>query len=314
MLDLTFLDENDLDKIDVLKEYGKKCKLTDFAILLGADMFDKNNNYYGDKHDQPNGTGFWWTKKCFSDNLAFMIDPNGFQAIRNVTVRTVGGRPVFKHSNLGDLAQKGTNAKKIVYGEYPQMIADSLTSKELEKLYCDNNLSVTGKEYSTDFLSEKDGFNERKHIEYRYDGNKYIRIIGDGSSEGKKLSNRWIVKSDKPYWIKVSPIVWLLDEKADIVISEYILFAGVQYFEKSVNTFPFENSNIKRFMDTYLEKDICNHKVKYLTGKEATKKYEEIDNYVLIDKKVDIDQLFEDVINKMNEINEVERPKTMVLK
>ena len=63
----------------------------------------------------------------------------------------------------------------------------------------------------------------------------------------------------------------------------------------------FNDTHIKLFMDKYLTKELeCSALISYQTLVE--------------NKQTDLDQLFEETINKMNEINEMEKPKTLSFK
>ena len=69
--------------------------------------------------------------------------------------------------------------------------------------------------------------------EQMYNGKKYIRFIGNSNSNGEILSNGEFVEIDKPYWILVEPIKWLVDEINDIALSKKIIFSGVQFNRES---------------------------------------------------------------------------------
>ena len=73
------------------------------------------------------------------------------------------------------------------------------------------------------------------------------------------------------------------------------------YSELLYKSKDFNDTNIKKFMDNHVSREIVNWLV--------------INNEVLNQEKViDVDKLFEETINKMNEINEVEKPKILSLK
>ena len=64
-------------------------------------------------------------------------------------------------------------------------------------------------------------------------------------------------------------------------------------------------------MDTYLSKEIeCSVIKDKLLNEEEQRQIQEFES----NKVSDFDSIFEDAINKMNEINEVEKPKTLSLK
>ena len=250
-------------------------------------------------------TGEWWTKTPDIDGNIYTVHERGYSSSDSSFMRQVGIRPVFKYSSLESsvfqIVENKNDIKEITYGEYPQWIVDEDFSKELEESFNKCNLKTTGKSYTTD--SEyiwNDGntpFCARTYTEYEYNGSKYIRFVGDYNCVGTFLLDGRKIKMKKPYWIKVEPIVWLVDEKADIALSKYIIVAGIQFDNKEIYEGNFEETFIKQFMNTYLAKEIeCNNKM------------------FVENKELDINKLFEETINKMNEINKVEKPKTLSLK
>ena len=187
-------------------------------------------------------------------------------------LRDVGARPAFSISSTISQKRKkeleDSGVKEFEYGEYPQTIVNEEYSKKLERLYNSNNLIITGRNYTTDSVKvEKTTlpFKAKTHIEYEYNGRQYIRFVcGDfGYDYARKTSFRNVNLSDgrklergKAYWLAVEPIVWLLDIKADIAFSKKLIFSGVQ-FENDFDYYgDFEKSDIKKFMDKYLSREI----------------------------------------------------------
>ena len=158
---------------------------------------------------------------------------------------------------------RGANGlKEVEYGEYPQTIVNENDSNLLERLYNSGNLQTTGKQYTTDSQNSNNGnvfFQARKHIEYEYNGSKYIRFIGDTNVEGSILSDGRIVQSGHVYWVKVEPITWLVDEMADIALCKKIIFSGVQFKHTRDYDGDFDRTDIKRFMDTCFGKEIVSN-------------------------------------------------------
>ena len=136
---------------------------------------------------------------------------------------------------------------EVEYGWYPQTVLnfeDSLLLEEELKL---GNLKTTGKTYTTDstfYFNRWSGFTSAEYIEYAYEGNKYVRFIANENSEGGALSDGRKIKKGEAYWVKVEPIVWLVDKDADIALSKKLLFSGMQY------------SNNQKFNDTFKKSDI----------------------------------------------------------
>ena len=140
----------------------------------------------------------------------------------------------------------------------------------LERKYNNGTILRTKNDYTTDSIAivyETTPFQARGHIEYEYKGKKYVRIeanpfygddmLGIFHKEKYSLSNGESYKNGDIVWVEVQPVKWLVDEKSHIMITEKIIFAGVQ-FNKDNNyyTEDFDKTNIKAFMDRYLSKEI----------------------------------------------------------
>ncbi len=197
-----------------------------------------------------------------------VINENGMDSWENQWNRYVGARPAFSISSVVSKERKkeleDSGVKEFGYGEYPQTIVDEEYSKELEKLYSSNSLIITGRHYTTDSVKARDSFSPFKakiHIEYEYNGRQYIRFVYDDLAIADfNLSDGRETEPGKVYWVAVEPIVWLLDVKADIALSKKLIFSGVHFDSKSnyddYEKIYFEKSNIKKFMDKYLSKEI----------------------------------------------------------
>ena len=208
-------------------------------------------------------------------------------------IRRVGARPVLLYSSINRFYSNKEKSKsefnEIEYGEYPQTIVDENYSRELEEEYNNGNLRTTDKKYTTDSVRYNYNirFIARTHIEYEYNGSKYIRFVSDDNCVRKILSNGEKSKEGKVYWIKVEPIVWYLDEETDIALSKYILFSGVQFKNEINYDGCFEQTDIKQFMDKYFSKEI-------------------LVNNIDLNKKSNVDELddiFEEATIRMNQIN-----------
>ena len=307
MLDLTFLTEEQIfgnSQLDILRRYGTKCAITDFSILLGGYVSD---GWYTDEgNSKKDRTGYWWTRSDDGDNDARVVDRSGTRYWHNVNLRYGGARPALPYSSISSISSNGVRGnsgiKEVEYGEYPQTIVDESYSRELERAYNSENIRKTGKSYTTDSVDYDDFdtvFRARQHAEYEYNGRKYIRIIGDCNGNGKELSDGREVESGKPYWVRVEPITWLVDERANIALSKYILFSGVQFKNRRDYKGNFENTDIKQFMDNYFSKEIITMNNILTTSQK-------------INSSNDIDSIFEEAINRMNEITSA--AKTKVLK
>lgn len=280
-LDLTFLTIEQVEDLEILKKYGKKAEPTDFAILLGSYVT----------------SGWWWTKSLTDgDNVARVVSPDGCvgspygcEVWDDVDSRFTGARPAIPYSSIQQVSSNGvigaSGIKEILYGEYPQTIVDENYSRELERVYNNGSLKTTGKNYTTDSVKNQYtyiSFRARTHTEYEYNGGKYIRFVGDSNCDNKILSDGRIIKSGNAYWVRVEPITWLVDEKANIALAKKIIFSGVQFKNRRYYKCDFEKTDISRFMNTIFAKEIVSDRVylqttsveqtQNLEGKEKSRK------------------------------------------
>ena len=307
MLDLTFLTEEQIfgdNKLVIFEKYGTKCAITDFAILLGGSV---SSDYHTDDGSKKDRTGWWWTKTKYKtkyEDYVRAVSRSGDISWGDADARIGGVRPALPYSSISTNIVRGSSGiKEILYGEYPQWVIDESYSREVERAYNSENIKTTGKSYTTDSVDFQDydkSFKPRSHIEYEYNGEKFIRFVGDLNCNGKVLSDGRIIKSRNVYWVRVEPIIWLVDERANIAFSKHILASGLQFNNTNYYGY-FENTDIKRFMDNYLSKEIIANANTLNTGVNI--KTNSTDN---------IDDIFTEAINRMNEINSA--PKTKILK
>ena len=262
-LDFTFLTEDQVfgeNKLDILKKYGTKASSTDFSILLGG--CSSPDYYTKEGIGMKNRTSFWWIKPSSNNyDWILMIDSMGDKGKASFTYRNISARPVLSYSSISSLCSNEAINKsgilEVEFGEYPQYVVSEKIANTLEKLYFNKTIIQTGKSYTTDSVNSLTSpFEARAHIEYEYNGKKYIRFVGDNNCNGEILSNGQRIKYGEPYWVEVSPVKWLVDEKNDIALCKYLIFSGVRFNSDSYYNGNFKNTEIKKFMDTYLAKNI----------------------------------------------------------
>lgn len=268
MSNFTFLTREQImlsEQLDIIRKYGSRCAITDFSILLGGYVSPRYS--VGEKYDIKDRAGLWWTKTT-SNNYALLIEDYGDNIREFPTFRKCGSRPALPYSSIQSISSNVVRdilgIKEIEYGEYPQTIVDEEYSSELETAYtCNNrNLRPTGKKYTTDSIFDTSpGFKKMTHTEYEYNGNKYIRFVGASNYDGQFLSNGRLLEKGQIYWVRVEPITWLVDEKADIALSKKIIFAGVQFKNSREYYGDFDRTDIKQFMDDYFSKEIVSNRV-----------------------------------------------------
>ena len=248
-------------KLDILKKYGTACAITDFSILLGGYV---NNGYHTKEgNTDKDRTGLWWTRTADGAYNALDVKNDGIALPSDVRLRSGGARPALPYSSIQSIASNEVRGsfgiKEVEYGEYPQTIVDENCSRELERAYNNRSLRTTGKNYTTDSVSCRDDetwFRARTHTEYEYYGSKYIRFVGDSNCDGEVLSDGRTIKTGQAYWVRVEPITWLVDERANIALSKKIIFSGVQFKNRRDYKGNFDRTDIKQFIDKYFSKDI----------------------------------------------------------
>jgi len=316
-LDFTFLTEEQIwgnKQLDILKKYGMRCAITDFSILLGGVVSD--NHYTSEGNSRKDCTGFWWTKSSDVNNHARVVDVDGYGSWYNVYKRYGGARPALPYSSISRVSSNGVRGQneilEVEFGEYPQTIVREDFARTLERAYSNRTINQTGKSYTTDsvsYINEDTPFQARTHIEYEYNGRKYIRFVGDSNCGGEILSDGRTIQNGEVYWVEVEPIKWLIDKKADIALSKKIIFAGVQFNINRNYEGDFQKTDIKKFMDKYFSKEIIPSKIKNVSKNEIDftdkniieniiNQINEISNYIGSSFKEKIDTKLKDIINE----------------
>jgi len=257
-LDFTFLEAEQITgdkKLDILKKYGTKCAITDFAILLGGCVSDLSFTSDGKR------AGEWWTSTGDGGD-AIKINNMGFTSSQLINMRVIGFRPAINYSKINPIVlntmEESNLLVEVEYGEYPQYNVSKNISEQLETLYSSGVLKMTGKSYTTDSVDFFDctiPFKAKTHIEYEYNGKKYIRLISN-CIFGERLSDGTKIERQKPYWIKVEPIKLLVDLKNDIALIKDIIVAGIQFNNERNYKGDFNTTNAKKYLDEYFSKDI----------------------------------------------------------
>ena len=294
MSDFTFLTEEQCfgsDKLDILKKRGIKAAITDFSILLGAYVSD----YHINNDSSLDGrTGGYWTKSesDYGNNTACVVRKSGSSACFFVSARECGARPALPFSEASSIPTNGESVKRakdgvleVEYGYYPQKAVSTDMQEILERAYESGNISKTGNTYTTD-SRKPNAYNEKfipiQHEEYEYNGKRYIRVkkIFDYSNiyldASCTLSNGKDYREGDDVWVEVLPVKWLVDERAKVMITDKLIFSGVQFNHTSnYRIRDFDRTDIKIFMDRYLSRDLVQSRgiaEQTRTSSKATKK------------------------------------------
>ena len=269
MSDFTFLTEEQCfgnDKLDILKKRGTQAAITDFSILLGAYVSD----YHIDNDSSLKGrTGWYWTKSDDGDNAARVVYDLGSSYYCLVYRRHGGARPALPFSSISSIPTNGESGKRardgileVEYGYYPQKAVAKDMQERLERAYKNRTISRTKNSYTTDSVAYDNydtSFQPQAHQEYEYNGKRYVRVNANSYYDGNyfTLSNGEKYKDGDSVWLEVSPVKWIVDEKSHMMITEKLIFAGVQFNKESnYHTEDFDKTDIKTFMDRYLSRDL----------------------------------------------------------
>ena len=269
MSDFTFLTEEQYfgnDKLEILEKRGTKAAITDFSVLLGGCVSD----YHVDNDSYLEGrTGWYWTKSDDGDNCARVVDVDGLRSYDGVFNRDGGARPALPFSSIGSISTNGESGKRgrdgileVEYGYYPQKAVSKDMQERLEREYESGRLSRTKNSYTTDstrYTEYDTTFEPQIHQEYQYNGKRYVRVEANSFYDGNNftLSNGEDYKDGDNVWIEVQPVKWIVDEKSRMMITEKLIFAGVQFNKESnYHTRDFDKTDIKTFMDKYLSRDL----------------------------------------------------------
>ena len=199
-----------------------------------------------------------------------VVDDCGNSGWRDVANRTFGIRPALPFSSIGSIPTNGRRAGKragdgileVEYGYYPQKAVSKDMQLKLEQAFKSGRLSRTGKGYTTDSKKYDDydeKFEPKRHEEYQYNGKRYVRVEANSDFGGNEfqLSNGEKYRDGDNVWVEVSPVKWLVDEKARIMLTEKLIFAGVQFnATNDYHTRECDKTDIKIFMDKYLSKEL----------------------------------------------------------
>ena len=269
MSDFTFLTEEQIfgsNQIDVIKKRGTKAAISDFSVLLGGWVSD----YHVDSDSSLKGrTGYYWTKSDDGDNDARVVYDSGLSYYYDVDERYGGARPALPFSSISSIPTNGESGKRardgvleVEYGYYPQRAVSRDMQERLERAYRSSSISKTGNSYTTDSVAYDDydtAFQPQTHQEYEYNGKRYVRVEANSYYDGNNftLSNGEQYSDGDNIWVEVLPVKWLVDERTRTMITEKLIFSGVQFNkERNYKTRNFDRTDIKTFMDRYLARDL----------------------------------------------------------
>lgn len=252
-------------KIDIIDKMGTKCAVSDFAILLGANVSDQE--FALNNTSLKSRTTTWFLASQMKMGVAFTINTDGHVKWTSPTNRFPAIRPVLEYQTFSD--ELGKNSKEISmpleieFGEYPQYAVSPCLAQQLEASFLTGNLQTTGKTYTIDARKINEfslPFAPQIYLEYTYNGKKYIRTKYTNPTS-YKLTNGQIYHEGDLVWLEVSPLKWLLSPKSQLLISKTSIVSGIRFngFNQTQN---FSDSETYQYLNTYLIKDIMSSNLK----------------------------------------------------
>ena len=267
MSKFTFLTEEQCfgaDKLDIFEKRGTKAAITDFSVLLGGGVSDEHVNNDSSLEGR---TGYYWTKTDDGESYARVVDDNGDRNYNDVNERDGGARPALPFSSISSIPTNGESGKRardgileVEYGYYPQKAVSRDMQERLERAYRSGSISKTRNTYTTDsrkYDAYDEKFLAKQHEEYEYNGKRYVRIEVNSGKSQYTLSNGENYRDGDNVWVEVSPVKWLVDERAKVMLTDKLIFSGVQFnHTRDYHTRDFDKTDIKTFMDRYLSRDL----------------------------------------------------------
>ncbi len=266
-------------QIDVIKKMGGKCAISDFAILLGAYV---SSDYHVDGDNSMRGrTGWWYLSSSAGDGDVRGVNKVGDRSCTTAGKRSGAVRPALPFSNISDISLNGVKGRhgflEVEYGEYPQYAVDTNLGRILDDSFQAGVLRRTGKTYTTDsrrWNANSERFSPVQHEEFEYNGKRYVRVKSNDTDENFKLSNGVTVHPGMYVWLEVSPIKWIVDDRAKMLVSKTLLASGIRFCNDRQYNGDFKNTEMYQYLNTYFARDMVPSVVKEMTPEEK-KQYEE---------------------------------------
>ena len=266
-------------QIDVIKKMGGKCAISDFAILLGAYV---SSDYHVDGDNSMRGRiGWWYLSSSDGDGYVRGVNEESNRTWVFAGKRSGAVRPALPFSNISDISLNGVKVRhgflEVEYGEYPQYAVDTNLGRILDDSFQAGVLRRTGKTYTTDsrrWDANSERFSPVQHEEFEYNGKRYVRVKSNDTDENFKLSNGVTVHPGMYVWLEVSPIKWIVDDRAKMLVSKTLLASGIRFCNDRQYNGDFKNTEMYQYLNTYFARDMVPSVVKEMTPEEK-KQYEE---------------------------------------
>ena len=244
VLDLLTIDDV-FGENKLLKKDEIKCIPTDLARLTS-----RCDNYYG-KY-------CWYFLKDNSVRPKVpAVNSAGLACHDDWFSRSGVIRPIIKINGFVEENMLQRNSREVLFGSYPQQTVGVGVQNVLEELYKKNRLNVTNKIYNFGGLKNCTGidFRKNKYEIYEYSGSYYIRFEYEPNKNSVVLSNSFTYYSSDYIWLKIDPVMWYLNEKNNLLISQNGLLSCVPYQVDCLNT-NYDISNINIYLNECMSFDL----------------------------------------------------------
>lgn len=243
-----------LDKSIIFEEFGTRTCVTDFTLLLGKSsvVFSDGTRYSS------------WVTKSKGKKSSSILNVSEFASFiygnSNINDENIGIRPIVKYSLIKDLVKVedlvDDDLSTVLYGNYPSTTVDLELNNLLEEHYKNNELVKTGMRYEvpvSNYNYDKLTLDTIFYDEYEYDNRKFIRFESDNSYT---LNNLVKVEKGQILYIEVEPVRWIVDKNLDFAITEKVITAGIPFSKNKHYFGNFEKTNMYKFLNEILLKDI----------------------------------------------------------
>lgn len=273
-------------KLELFNNYSIISNATDYVILQGGYVTNFGAYYYLEE------------RKPYDTSYLYYINDTNTTMPKTVSYKdkSIGLRV---SASLSDFKGKynilyDTNiSAEIEFGYYPKDIEQKDKSDVLESLYSLGTLNKTGRVYTIN--TNTSGYTLKKLYEYELGDKRYIRL--ENNSKMLSVISDGTMPANNYYWIKVEPLIWLLDKKTNICITKDVIIKGISLIDSDISNTKFYETEIYRYLNEVFSNEI-NQKIE---PKEVSSSKKSIDKSLKTPfgfkfEKIDEDKLIRGLI------------------
>ena len=236
--ELSLLSLRQLDKLAIFKKNSSMAVATDMAYVCG---------YIG----RSNSGACWFYTIDSRDGHAVLRSHGSSYADKYTEDDGYAIRPTLKLSSTlfeqisSQISMGESGVREVNYGEYPQQAVTPYMQELMER------------ELSRGTLRETDAYyvlaDDLRCKVYEYFGKRYIRVLSKSTT--LTLSSGFLCLFNKPVWVEISPVSWLVDDDTQILVAKKGLLSGVLFDNKDYRG-DFESTMMKKYLDTHMLRDL----------------------------------------------------------